>query len=169
MGTQTEVLSAVYPNEEQAKTILETLEKMHRASTITLKDAALVSKAADGKIQIQETRELTTRKGAKRGAMVAGIFGLIYPPSLIASALVGAGVGAGWGKLRDTGINNSSLKSVADGLQPGQVAVVALAEEQSGAQVESTFQGFEAHLDRSSLSTEESAALDAAVTVDHPA
>ncbi len=44
MGKQLELMASVYVDEEGAKTILDTLELMHRASTIILADAAMVTK-----------------------------------------------------------------------------------------------------------------------------
>ena len=60
-----ELLAAVYPNEEHAKTTLDMLVAMHKAVTITLIDAAMVTKDESGKMHVAETAELTTRKGAK--------------------------------------------------------------------------------------------------------
>jgi uncharacterized membrane protein len=162
MSTQVEIVSAVYPDQEHAQSILDMLHEMHASSAITLKDAAFVSKLPDGKIHVQETKELTTAKGAKRGAIVAGIFGIIYPPSLIASVLLGGAIGAGWGKLRHTVKKRDSLKGVADGLQPGQVALVTLSDEASVPQIELALQGYEATPVRTQLNAEESAALQEA-------
>jgi uncharacterized membrane protein len=168
MSSQVQIASTVYPDQEHAKSILDMLEKMHGASTITLKDAALVSRGGDGKIHIEETRELTGGKGAKRGAIVAGIFGIIFPPTLIASALVGSAVGGVWGKLRDTGIKNDSLKNMAEDLQPGQVAVVALADEEWIPQIENAMKGYEAEPVLTPLSADESAALEAEIPQGSP-
>ncbi len=88
MGKQLELMAAVYVDEEGARTILDTLERMHSASNITLADAAMVTKDADGKLHIKETREVTAVKGAKRGAVVTGVLGLIYPPTLTVAGRV---------------------------------------------------------------------------------
>ena len=141
-----ELLAAVYPNEEHAKTTLDMLVAMHKAVTITLIDAAMVTKDETGKIHVKETAELTTRKGAKRGAIVAGVFGLIFPPSLIASVLVGGGVGALAGKLRDTGIKSDQVKDIADRIEPGKAAVIALTEGEFGPQVQQALTGYEGTL-----------------------
>ena len=141
-----ELLAAVYPNEEHAKTTLDMLVAMHKNVTITLIDAAMVTKDDDGKIHVEETAELTTRKGAKRGAIVAGVFGLIFPPSLIASVLVGGGVGALAGKLCDTGINSDQIKDIADKIEPGKAAVIALTEGEFGPQVQMALTGYEGTL-----------------------
>jgi uncharacterized membrane protein len=138
------------------------LEAMHRANTITLADAALVTKDQDGKVHIRETRELTTRKGARRGAIIAGVIGLIYPPSLIATVLLGGGVGALAGKLRDTGVKSGELRAIADSLDAGKAAVVALADSETAARTAHALEGYDGQLIRQALSGEAAAAVEQA-------
>src|ERR687885_2942103 len=104
MSKELEMIAAVYQDEERARTILEMLERMNHTQTIELVDAASLTKGADGKLQVKETRELSTGKGAKSGAIAGAVLGVIFPPSLIVSAGAGAAAGGLWGKLRDTGL-----------------------------------------------------------------
>ncbi len=71
MGKQLELMASVYADEDGAKTILDTLQRMHRAYNITLADAAMVTKDANGRLHIKETREVTRlprgRSRADRG------------------------------------------------------------------------------------------------------
>ena len=128
MGQQLELMASVYKDEDAAKTILDALQRMHRASNITLADAAMVTKDADGKLHIKETREVTAAKGAKRGAVVTGVMGLIFPPTLIVSVLAGGVIGGAWGRLRDTGIKTGAMKDLGSSLEPGNAAVLVLVE-----------------------------------------
>jgi uncharacterized membrane protein len=162
MAKNLKVVAAIYPDQEHANTILETLQKMHRASNITLTDAALVTKDEQGKIHIDETKEVTTGKGAKRGAIIAGIFGVIYPPSLIASVAAGGGIGALWGKLRDTGIKTGDMKEITENLKPGQVALITLATPESVPPIERAMDGWEGYIVRHGFTEEESARLEQA-------
>jgi uncharacterized membrane protein len=162
MAKNLKLIASIYPDQEHANTIYEMLQKMHRASNITLVDAALVTKDEDGTVHIQETKEVTTRKGAKRGAIVAGIFGLIYPPSLIASVLVGGGVGGVWGKLRDTGIKTGDMKQIAENLKPGHIALIVLVEPESVPPVERAMEGWEGYIVRHGFTEEESEQLEQA-------
>jgi uncharacterized membrane protein len=141
-----QLLAAVYPDEEHAKTTIDMLHEMHRAANIDLVDSAMITKNADGKLKVHETKELTTAKGARRGAIITGVIGLIYPPSLIASALVGGAIGAVAGRIRDTGIQNPKLKEVADKLEPGKAAVVALVDEPSTLAAQNALAGYEGTL-----------------------
>jgi uncharacterized membrane protein len=146
MSETTQLLAAVYPDREHAKVTFDMLRDMHRAVTITLVDGALITKDDEGKIKVVETTELTTRKGARRGAIITGVLGLIYPPSLLGSMFVGGAIGAVAGRLRDTGIKNPQLREIADRLEPGKAAVIVLAEEASTAKVQEALAGFEGEL-----------------------
>jgi uncharacterized membrane protein len=152
---QAQLMAAVYPSHEQAKTVLDMLQRMHKATTITLKDAAIVTKNADGKVKLEETAELTTREGAVRGAIVTGVLGLIYPPSLIVSLLAGGVLGGLIGKIRDTGIKNAQLKEVADRLAPGKSAVIALGEGEWVDEIQGALAGYEGMLIIHPLTEEE--------------
>jgi uncharacterized membrane protein len=146
VSKQVQLLAATYPDLDHARVTFDMLQQMHRAANIDLVDSALVRKDDKGKIHIEETTELTTGKGARRGAIITGVFGLIYPPSLLGSVLVGGVVGAIAGRLRDTGIKNPRLKETADQLEPGKAAVVALAEDWSTPDVQRALEGYEGTL-----------------------
>jgi uncharacterized membrane protein len=152
---QAQLMAAVYPTHEQAKTILDMLQRMHRANTITLKDAAVITKDSKGKVKLEETAELTTREGAVRGAIVTGVLGLIYPPSLIVSLLAGGVIGGLIGRVRDTGIKNANLKEIADRLEPGKSAVIALGEGEWVDEIQGALKGWEGALITHALTEEE--------------
>src|SRR6187402_360484 len=98
MSKSVKLVAAVFPDREHAETILDMLERMHKAVTITIHDASLVTKDDKGKLKIEETHELTTGKGARRGAIIAGALGVIFPPAFLASAISGGLIGAIAGK-----------------------------------------------------------------------
>jgi uncharacterized membrane protein len=146
MSKTVHVIAAVYPDRDHAKVIIDMLQQMHRAVTITLLDAALATKDDQGKIHIEETKEVTTRKGARRGAIAAGVFGLIFPPSLIASAVAGGAIGALAGRARDTGVKRGRLEEIANQLEPGKAAVIALADDESQLAIQHALVGYEGTL-----------------------
>jgi uncharacterized membrane protein len=146
MSKSTQLLAAVYPDREHARVILDMLERMHRAITIDLVDAALVTKDDQGKLQVEETKELTTRKGAKRGAIIMGSLAILFPPSVIGSAIAGGAIGAIAGKLRDSGVKNKQLRELAEGLEPGKAVVVALVADASVVKAQSALEGYEGKL-----------------------
>jgi uncharacterized membrane protein len=125
------LLAAKYPDADHAKTILDMLESMHHATNIDLDDAVMITKEADGKIKTDETTDVTTRKGAKRGLIAGAVLGVIYPPSLLVTALAGGGIGALWGKAKDSGVKHDDIKDLADSLTVGQAALIVLVSQSS--------------------------------------
>jgi uncharacterized membrane protein len=125
------LMAAKYPDQEHAQTILSMIESMHQARTIDLKDAVMATKEADGKIKLHETTDVTTRKGLKRGLIAGGILGAIFPPSLLVTAALGGGIGAIWGKIKDSGVKHADLKALGDSLTPGQAALIVLVSNES--------------------------------------
>jgi uncharacterized membrane protein len=169
MGKQLELMASVYVDEEGAKTILDTLELMHRASTIILADAAMVTKEADGKLHIKETREVTVAKGARRGAAITGVLGLIYPPSFIVSVVAGGVIGGLWGKLRDKGIKTGKMKDLGDSMKPGRAAVIALAEPRYVEAIMRAMEADKSEFIRHGFSEEEAANIEDAAAEDDKA
>jgi len=138
-----QLIAASYGSVEQGETILKMIQDMSQAQNIKIGDSALVMKTEEGKIEVKETKELTGRKGARRGAIILGTIGLIFPPSFIASIVVGGGFGALAGKLRDTGIKSDELEQFAQNLEPGHVAVLVLTDSGSVTKVTNSLQGYD--------------------------
>ena len=164
MGKQVEAIAAVYADSERAGTILNMLEEMNKAHNITLQDAVAVTKGADGKVQVTETREVSGSKGAKRGLLAGAVVGVIFPPSLLVGAVAGGGLGAVWGKLRDTGIKTGKMDELAGKLEPGKAAVIALVEQDSVDKVEKAMQGYDGELIKHAFSETDTAHIEEAAT-----
>jgi uncharacterized membrane protein len=160
MAKELDLVAAVYTDAERGNTILTMLQEMHAANTITLEDSALLSKGEDGKIHVQETKEVTGKKGFKRGALAGGLVGILFPPGLIVAAIAGGGLGAVWGKLRDTGLKTKQLDALADKLDGGKVAVVALCDPDSTHKVEVALQGYDGEIIKRTFSEAESAQIE---------
>lgn len=161
MAKNVHLMAAVYENRDRGKVMLDTLQAMHGEGTITLVDAAMLTKDDKGKLHVEETAELTGREGATRGAIILGIVGLIYPPSFIATVIAGGGIGALAGKLRDTGIKKDQMREIADKITTEQAAVIALSEPESVAAIERALLGYEGELLTQELGPELSADLAA--------
>ena len=103
--------------------------------------------------------------------IAGGVVGLIFPPSLIASAIVGAGAGGIWGKVRDKGFADDQLREVGESLPAGSSAIIAVAEDRVVAQLESGLHGYE-RIAKQAVSAEAGAMILAealAETADMPA
>ena len=158
MAAPVEVLMAVFPDRPRAEVTIDALKQMAKQGNIEILDAALVEKDVSGKVHIDEVKELTTRKGATRGAVVGGAIGLIFPPAVLASAAVGAAAGGLLGKMRDTGIKTADLKQAGAELQPGQAGVVAIVEATWAERLVQSIQG-QQRLERLVLQADEAAVI----------
>ncbi|HEX6326224.1 MAG TPA: DUF1269 domain-containing protein [Jiangellaceae bacterium] len=161
-GNPIQVFVAAFGDEDQAGAALKDFQAMHREGSIDLIDAAVVVRKADGKVHFEETADASGKTGAKRGAIAGGLVGLIFPPSILASAAIGAGAGGIWGKLRDKGFPDSDLKAIGERLEPGTSAIVAVAEDRVIERLQQGIAGYRA-LARHAVSAEASAAIVAEV------
>jgi uncharacterized membrane protein len=119
---------AVYSDADAAQTDWDTMKELVDDDVITLDGLVLVSRGDDAKIHVDDTFH-ETRKGAAIGAVGGLVVGLIFPPALLASGVVGAGLGAGVGGLVSHGHKEEIKEQVEDVLPPNSSAIVALFEE----------------------------------------
>lgn len=133
---------AVFDGEDHAREALRDFQAAEDLGAIDLIDAAVVVRREDGKVTFEETTDPGAKTWGKRGALIGGLVGLIFPPSLLGSAALGAGVGAIWGKVRDKGIKDEELKMVGETMEPGTSAIIAIAHDRMLEQFESGLEGY---------------------------
>jgi uncharacterized membrane protein len=157
-----EVFVAAFDNEKQAAEALKDFQAIDREGSIELIDAVVVVRSADGKVQFEETADPSGKKWAKRGAIAGGLVGLIFPPSIIAGAIVGGAGGGIWGKVRDKGFKDDDLKAIGESLEPGTSAIIAIAEDRMIERLQRGLEGYQ-KIARHAVSAEASAAIVAEV------
>jgi uncharacterized membrane protein len=131
---------------------------MNREAPIDLIDGAVIVHGTDGKVHFEETADPSGKKWAKRGAIPGGLVGLIFPPSIIAGAAVGAAGGGVWGKIRDKGFKDEDLKAAGERMEPGTSAIIAIAEDRVFERLETGLQGYN-RIARHALSADAVAAI----------
>lgn len=136
------VLVATFDREDEATSALDQLRQMARDGLIELKEAATVQRDPDGKVHVTDIGDPTTGRGVTAGAIVGGVVGLIFPPSILAGAAVGAAAGGIYGHFRDKGVSNKDLETAGENLRPGQSALVAVARDRFFDQISRGVQGY---------------------------
>jgi uncharacterized membrane protein len=117
-----------YATETSAKEDYDALLKLHKEGFVGSYDVGIVTKAADGKLDIARHTD-STGKGARRGLAVGVFLGIVFPPSILASGVVGAGAGAAIGHHFNE-ISKDDLKEIGDFLEDNEAALVIIGESQ---------------------------------------
>jgi uncharacterized membrane protein len=116
-----------YEDVDDAKADLKALKELHREHVVGTYDAAVITKNEEGKVKIVDKTEKPTQHGGWAGLAAGAAIGLIFPPSILVSGLVGAGAGALIGHLRG-GMSNSDLKEVGEMLDDSEAALIVVGE-----------------------------------------
>lgn len=120
------VLVATYPSEAQAQEDYDGIKQAHTAGLIGSYDAAVVTKDMFGKVH-ENKDETATRRGAWWGIAAGAAVGVLFPPSILASAAVGGVIGGVSGHLAK-GMSRSEAKELGDFIDPGQAGLVVVGE-----------------------------------------
>ena len=115
-----------YPSEAAARDDYGVVKDLHAAGAVGTYDAAVVTKDESGKVHVSKD-EMATRHGAWGGAAVGAVVGILFPPSIIGTALIGAAAGGVGGHLW-RGMSRSDVKELGDVIDDGQAALVIVGE-----------------------------------------
>jgi uncharacterized membrane protein len=138
-----EVMFAVYGTEDGAAGAVEALRTMDKDGTIDIVDAATLIKDAEGKTSVKQESLPSVKKGTGIGALIGGAIGLLFPPSILGAAAIGAGIGAGTAKLAKMALEDDDLKEAADSLEPGSSAFIAIVENTWVEKVDTAITGYD--------------------------
>ena len=116
-----------YESVDDAKADLRALKELHREDLVGTYDAAVITKNEKGKVKIVDKTEKPTQHGGWAGLAAGAAIGLLFPPSILVSGLVGAGAGALIGHLRG-GMSNSDLKEIGEMLDESEAALIVVGE-----------------------------------------
>ncbi len=134
-----------YPSEAAARDDYEVVKDLHAVDVVGTYDAAVITKDAKGKVHVNKD-EMATRHGGWGGAAAGAVVGMLFPPALIGSALVGGAIGAASGHLW-RGLSRSDVKELGDLIDAGEAALLVVGAS-----------NLEAALDEAELSAEQSVA-----------
>jgi len=146
----------------KAEEVRLSLIKMQRDYLIDLEDAVVAVKDLAGKVKLHQAVNLTAA-GAARGGFWGTLVGLIFLNPLLGLA-VGAGAGAVAGALSDLGINDNFMKDLAATMKPGSSALFVLVRSMTPDKVLEELQGTGGTVLKTSLSHEDEAKLQAALS-----
>ncbi|HEY5848569.1 MAG TPA: DUF1269 domain-containing protein [Microlunatus sp.] len=124
-----------YDDPAAAQQDWEDIKHLVKDKVVSVEALVLVNRADDGKIHIKDNAH-SVGAGAAIGAVSGALLGLIFPPSLLAAAVVGGGIGAGAGAAVKQLEKHQVMADVEQTLPPGSSGIVVLLEERWGSAVE---------------------------------
>jgi uncharacterized membrane protein len=151
-----------YPGQDTAGQAAATLARMQKEYLIELEDVAWVTKKPDGKMKLHQATSLTG-VAASGGALWGFLFGLIFLAPLAGMA-IGAASGALVGHFADIGIDDKWAKEVATSIPAGGSALFVLARNSQNERVLPEMAKFGGQVLKTSLSAEQQAALEEALS-----
>ncbi len=117
--------AAVYDNIPDAESDYDAVFDLHAAKAIGTFDAAVIEKE-DDKVHVHK-REKPTQHGAWTGIGVGALAGILFPPSIVGTAIVGGTAGGVIGHLRK-GMSRGDLKDLGEALDEGNAALIVMGE-----------------------------------------
>jgi uncharacterized membrane protein len=133
-----------YANEAAARADYDVVKDLHKLGAVGTYDASVVTKDKTGRVHVDKD-ETATRHGAWGGAAAGGVIGLLFPPALIGTALVGAAVGGVAGHLH-RGMSRAEVKEFGELIDEGEAALVIVGESTVAEAVEKAGLKAEKHL-----------------------
>ena len=102
------------------------VKDLHWAGDVGTYDAAVITKDGKGKVHVNKD-ETSTRHGAWGGLAAGAVVGLLFPPAIIGSAVIGAAVGGVGGHLWK-GMSRGDVKELGELLDVGEACLLVVGE-----------------------------------------
>jgi uncharacterized membrane protein len=165
-----ELIVVGFDDPNEADRALTELARLQKEYLIDLEDAVVAIRGPDGKLRLKQSVDLVgvgAASGGLWGAMWGSLVGLLFLNPLLGlatGAALGAGAGALSGKLADYGIDDDFIRSIGETLQPNTSALFVLLRKVQPEKVLDELKRFRGRVLRSSLSPEQEARLQAALS-----
>jgi uncharacterized membrane protein len=159
-----------FDDPQEADRALTELARLQREYLIDLEDAVVAIRGQDGKLRLKQSVDLVgagAASGGLWGAMWGSLVGLLFLNPLLgmaAGAALGTGAGALSGSLADYGIDDDFIRQIGETLQPNSSALFVLVRKAQPEKVLAEVSRFRGRVIRSSLSPEQEARLQAALS-----
>jgi uncharacterized membrane protein len=121
------LLAVAYRDKETADRALACLHELRRDHAVTVDDAVVAVRLENGKVTLDQTRQLAAGDGLVAGGSLGLLLGIMIGIP-VAGAIAGLSGGGGIAAV-DRGIRDESMKELAEGLEPGHAALFALVKK----------------------------------------
>jgi uncharacterized membrane protein len=122
------LIVARFPTTDTAEDAYRMLTELERRSSLRIDGVVVASRDADGKVHLGKVTEHSTKTGLKWGAVGGVVLGVIFPPSILASAVGFGAFGAAIGKAHNVLQRKGLAEELAGVMRPNTAGIIALVE-----------------------------------------
>jgi uncharacterized membrane protein len=130
------LIVADFNDTEVAWEAYELLKSLEDGRTVEIEGVVVVKKGDDGKLEVQKVTDHATRRGLGWGVVGGIVLGGIFPPSILASAVVVGAAGAASGALVERHHKKELADELQDAIDPGHSGLIALVSNPSVVEIE---------------------------------
>jgi uncharacterized membrane protein len=123
------LLVADFADTDSAWEAYEALKSIEDGRTVAIEGVVVVKREADGKLEIQKATDHSTRSGLRWGVVGGIALGVIFPPSILGSAVALGAAGAGAGKLRNLHHRSELTDRLENVIVPGHSGILAMVSD----------------------------------------
>lgn len=164
-----ELICIAFQGRDTAQRVLDDLHAMQKEYLVDLADSCIVTRDADGKLQLHQAVNLVSTgalSGGTWGALWGTLVGILFMnplAGLLIGAAAGAGAGALSGSLVDYGINDEFIKQMGEQICRDSSALFVLLRKVTLDKVLPDLSRYEGTVLKTSLSNEQEQELRAAL------
>ena len=151
-----ELVAITFDGADDAIAALGSIRALEKDGKIALEDTAVVTKTADGKVQVKNEMSSGTETGAVVGAVLGSLLFVVFP---IGAIVGGALIGGLIGRAAAPGVDGKFVKQVEADLPPGGSALFLLTKGGDPGLLIAAMRPYEGRVVQTSLDDEQEAAL----------
>jgi uncharacterized membrane protein len=126
---------ADFSESDTAMEAYQALKAVEDGRTVEIEGVLVVRAGDDGTIEVQKVTDHSTRSGLKWGVLGGVVLGVLFPPSIIGSALVVGAGGAAIGKAREVHHRSELAKDLEGAIAPGHSGILALVSDPGAVEI----------------------------------
>jgi len=138
------LLVADFSDTSSAWEAYEALKSIEDGRAVEIEGVIVVSRSAEGKLEVEKATDHSTRSGLKWGVVGGIALGVVFPPSILGSAAVLGSAGALAGKLRQRHHHGELEQQLEFAIPPGHSGLLALVSDPRAVKVRQALERAEA-------------------------
>jgi len=146
---------------EQGPQVREALKDLEKRGLLSLDDAAVIVRDADGKFKVHGQLDRGVKVGAGGGALIGLLLGSIFFPigGIILGALAGAGIGAS----AKIGIDKKFIKDIGEAMPNSSSAIIIYARHANPSALRAALEPFKGQIFQTTLEGDDEESLHRAL------